>query len=167
MYSSSNIIHTNCLFTALSLSLLYSYFASNSGSNSPLPRRSASPIVMAATNASSSTNPSSVAPTRATTNGYVPIIPPSMTNGGGPSNANYPPPRFSNAGGHYNGRDVPPRGHMARSASPSFQNQQVGVARGVSVPPPLQTKGRYSCPRCERKFEHKKDCNDHKTRCMV
>lgn len=53
---------------------------------------------------------------------------------------------------------------------------QVGVARhvhhqeqviGRSTIPPLETNGKYSCPRCERKFESKKICSDHKARCIL
>ena len=33
--------------------------------------------------------------------------------------------------------------------------------------PPMETRGRYTCPRCERKFENKSDFNNHKIRCVV
>ena len=49
----------------------------------------------------------------------------------------------------------------------------VGVINGVypapptSAIPPMETKGRYSCPRCGRKFKVKADCTDHKERCLA
>ena len=36
----------------------------------------------------------------------------------------------------------------------------------VSQIPPLETKGKYSCPRCARRFGDRTDCDDHKTRCL-
>lgn len=32
--------------------------------------------------------------------------------------------------------------------------------------PRVESKGKYSCPRCARRFNYKTDCNDHKARCM-
>ena len=36
----------------------------------------------------------------------------------------------------------------------------------VSKIPPLQTKGKYSCPRCARRFGARTDCDDHILRCL-
>ncbi len=38
--------------------------------------------------------------------------------------------------------------------------------KNMKVVPPLQTKGRFKCPRCARRFLNNADCNDHKTRCI-
>lgn len=32
--------------------------------------------------------------------------------------------------------------------------------------PRVESKGKYACPRCARRFNSKTDCNDHKARCM-
>ena len=43
--------------------------------------------------------------------------------------------------------------------------QDTGI--GCSNTPPLEMKGKYSCPRCERKFENKIIWTDHKSRFVV
>ncbi len=37
----------------------------------------------------------------------------------------------------------------------------------VSHIPPLESKGKHSCPRCGRRFSKKSDCEDHKVRCLI
>lgn len=44
---------------------------------------------------------------------------------------------------------------------------KVGSSSNGNIAPPLQTTGKYCCPRCERKFDNKKMFSDHKTRCIV
>ena len=59
------------------------------------------------------------------------------------------------------------------------QNFQQLVVGGVSQPPrprlqqqpqvfvpTVESKGKYACPRCARRFNSKADCSDHKARCM-
>ena len=55
----------------------------------------------------------------------------------------------------------------------NFQQLVVGgysssssTGRPAQVIPKVESKGKYSCPRCARKFASKADCNDHKARCM-
>ena len=53
---------------------------------------------------------------------------------------------------------------------PNFQQLVVGGGTGhgpqAQVIPRVESKGRYACPRCARRFNSKIDCNDHKARCM-
>ena len=37
----------------------------------------------------------------------------------------------------------------------------------VSHIPPMESKGRFSCPRCGRRFSKKNECDDHKIRCLI
>ena len=48
----------------------------------------------------------------------------------------------------------------------NFQQLVVGTGQPQVIPPKVELKGKYSCPRCARKFAHKADCSDHKARCM-
>ena len=52
---------------------------------------------------------------------------------------------------------------------PNFQQLVVGNHYHHQQPqviPKVESKGKYACPRCARKFANKADCNDHKARCM-
>lgn len=120
-------------------------------------------------------SPVNVSPSTTTpTNGaFKPNIPPSMAN----SSVVVQPQRYNGytSGGYANGGVAPTHnGHVSKSpyhghiadnradanlVRPAFQER--------TNAPPLETKGRYSCPRCQRKFENKKLCTDHKSRCMV
>lgn len=99
---------------------------------------------------------------------FRPNIPPSMTNG-----STYTPHRLN---GYSNG--VPQvRSNLAgggglASTYHIVESEDVKLAKpvyqdGRSNAPPLETKGKYSCPRCERKFESNRIWTDHKIRCMV
>ena len=49
----------------------------------------------------------------------------------------------------------------------NFQQLVVGNSSQLAqVIPKVESKGKYACPRCARKFANKPDCNDHKARCM-
>ena len=54
-----------------------------------------------------------------------------------------------------------PRAHKLAGTAP-----QMYANPDVSQIPPLQTKGKYSCPRCARRFTARTDCEDHKVRCL-
>ena len=41
-----------------------------------------------------------------------------------------------------------------------------GTGGQVQQFPPIDSKGKYQCPRCARKFMRKADCIDHKARCI-
>lgn len=51
----------------------------------------------------------------------------------------------------------------------NFQQLVVGNSSSNNQPhviPRVESKGKYACPRCARKFNNKADCSDHKARCM-
>lgn len=134
------------------------------GSASPHVQRSVSPLLVpsTATNADHSTGRVS---------NFRPSMPPSMTNAS--SNHHHTPQRhngYSNAPAHSNAG-----GNTLASSYHIVEPEDVNLARpvyqdagmGRNNAPPLETKGKYSCPRCERKFESKRTWTDHKSRCMV
>lgn len=162
----------------LTLSLFLSRYR-NIPNSSPVPtHRSASPIAI---NAAASTDyqPNLL-------NGFKPSIPPSM-NTNASSAVQQPthlPQRHHNGyangvgvsssnNGYANGVGISPSnngyangvGVSPSNSRPVYQQEQQVIGRNIA--PPLETKGRYSCPRCERKFENKRDCNDHKSRCVL
>lgn len=100
---------------------------------------------------------------------FRPNIPPSMTNG----TAHHPPQRhngYTNGIAHSNGAGnrVEKSHHFVDPEDVNLPRpvyQEAGIGRTNA--PPLETKGKYSCPRCERKFENKRIWTDHKSRCVV
>ena len=109
-------------------------------------------------------------------NGFTPSIPPSMSNGAA-SKTPYPQARHNG----YSANETNERLVNGLSKEHDIINGDVPVINGIdtnrpvyqehviprSSVPPMETKGRYSCPRCERKFVKKTDCTEHKKRCMV
>ena len=128
---------------------------------------------------SRSISPVNVSTSTATTNGgFKPNIPPSMANGSvviQPQRHNGYTNGYATSNGHGNGGVGPTHnGHVSKSpyhGHPAADREDANLVRPAfqerTNAPPLETKGRYSCPRCERKFESKKLCTDHKSRCMV
>lgn len=119
------------------------------------------------------------------TNGapFRPNFPPSMTNGSTTNRSSTAPPHSN---GHHNGyangltatNGVAPNTAGGNNPmAPSYhamevieQNPVRPVIQDQGIPRtngPLETKGRFSCPRCERKFENKRIWTDHKSRCIV
>ena len=51
---------------------------------------------------------------------------------------------------------------------PNFQQLVVGGTGSSQgqVVPRVESRGKYACPRCARRFNSRADCNDHKARCM-
>lgn len=75
--------------------------------------------------------------------------------------------------GYANGHALNGTAHYVDGDGPNIggyrypQNfQQLVVGNQPQVIPKVESKGKYACPRCARRFNNKVDCNDHKARCM-
>ena len=107
--------------------------------------------------------------------------PQALVNGGIAPSTPYTTNGYANGGQTSNVPQLVNRDSMSRingfQYPPNFQQLVVGGSTGVSgnahhhqqpviSVPRVESKGKYACPRCARRFVSKTDCTDHKARCM-